>query len=61
MGAVTNAATTVGIPDLGYDGIGIDDVAEGNMAAGTGKDLQWDYSADRLLGRHQLVCLQKEL
>jgi len=48
MGAVTNAATTVGIPDLGYDGIGIDDVAEGNMAAGTGKDLQWDYSADSI-------------
>jgi len=48
MGAVTNAATTVGIPDVGFDGIGMDDVAEGNMGAGTGKDLQWDYSADSI-------------
>jgi outer membrane protein OmpU len=48
MGAASNAATTVGIPDVGYDGIGIDDVAEGNMAAGTEDDLQWDYSADSI-------------
>jgi outer membrane protein OmpU len=48
MGAVTNAATTVGIADVGFDGIGIDDKAETNMAAGTGKDIQWDYSADSI-------------
>jgi len=51
MGQATNAATTVGIADVGFDGIGIDDVAEGNMAAGTTKDLQWDYAADSIAVR----------
>ena len=48
MGNVDNAATKVGLADVGFDLIGIDDAAELGRTAGTGADVQWDYSADSI-------------
>ena len=48
MGNVDNAATKVGLADVGFDLIGIDDAAELGRTAGTAQDLQWDYSADSI-------------
>jgi len=49
MGAVDNAATKVGLADVGYDLIGLDDAAELGRGGGTeDPDLQWDYSADSI-------------
>ncbi|MGB0635044.1 MAG: porin [Paracoccaceae bacterium] len=49
MGAVDNAATKVGLADVGYDLIGLDDAAELGRGGGTtAPDLQWDYSADSI-------------
>jgi len=48
MGNVDNAATRVGLADVGFDLIGLDDAAELGRTAGTGADVQWDYSADSI-------------
>jgi outer membrane protein OmpU len=49
MGAVDNAATKVGLADVGYDLIGLDDAAELGRGGGTeAPDVQWDYSADAI-------------
>ena len=49
MGAVDNAATKVGLADVGYDLIGLDDAAELGRGGGTeAPDLQWDYAADSI-------------
>jgi outer membrane protein OmpU len=48
MGNVDNAATKVGLADVGFDLIGIDDAAELGRTAGTTADIQWDYSADSI-------------
>jgi outer membrane protein OmpU len=45
VGAVTEADSNVGIADVGYDGIGIDNVAEENRLLGT-HDLSWNYAMD---------------
>ena len=46
VGAVDSAGTGVGIGDLGFDGIGMDDAAESNRNAGAAADIQWDYAMD---------------
>jgi outer membrane protein OmpU len=46
VGAVDSAGTGVGIGDLGFDGIGMDDAAESNRNAGASADIQWDYAMD---------------
>ena len=45
IGSVTEADTNVGIADVGYDGIGIDDVAESSRIGGTA-DASWTYAMD---------------
>jgi outer membrane protein OmpU len=46
-GDVSSAMSAVGIADVGYDGIGIDDVAEGSRAPGN-HDVRWAYGMDGL-------------
>ena len=48
MGNVDNAATKVGLADVGFDLIGLDDAAELGRVAGTTQDVQWDYAADSI-------------
>jgi outer membrane protein OmpU len=48
VGAVSTAGTSIGLPDLGFDGIGIDDVAELGRNAGGGHDIQWNYAMDEI-------------
>jgi outer membrane protein OmpU len=45
VGAVAEAESGVGIADVGYDGIGIDNVAESSRAFTT-HDVSWGYSMD---------------
>jgi len=46
VGAVSSAGTSIGLADIGFDGIGIDDVAELGRNAGGGHDVQWNYAMD---------------
>ena len=46
-GNVSSAMSAVGIADVGYDGIGIDNVAEGSRAPGN-HDVRWSYAMDGL-------------
>ena len=45
VGNVSSAISAVGIADVGYDGIGIDDVAEGSRAP-SNSDVRWAYAMD---------------
>jgi outer membrane protein OmpU len=45
VGDVSSAISAVGIADVGYDGIGIDDVAEGSRAP-SNSDVRWAYAMD---------------
>ena len=47
MGAASNAGTTVGIGDIGFDGSAIDSAAHmGRNASSTAPDVQWNYAMD---------------
>ena len=46
VGAVSSASTNVGLADVGFDTIGIDDAAEKGRNAGSGIDVQWNYAMD---------------
>ena len=48
IGAVSSATTNVGLADIGFDGIGIDDVAEFGKNAGDSHDVEWHYSMDEI-------------
>ena len=45
VGDVDSAISAVGIADVGYDGIGIDNVAEGSRAP-SNSDVRWAYAMD---------------
>jgi len=45
VGDVSSAISAVGIADVGYDGIGIDNVAEGSRAP-SNSDVRWSYAMD---------------
>ena len=47
VGDVSSAISAVGIADVGYDGIGIDNVAEGSRAP-SNSDVRWAYAMDGL-------------
>jgi outer membrane protein OmpU len=62
MGNVDNAATKVGLADVGFDLIGIDDAAELGRGGGTtAPDLQWDYAADSIALRVSLDSLNDDM
>jgi len=46
VGNVSSAGTAIGVADIGFDGIGIDDVAELGRTAGGGHNVQWNYAMD---------------
>ena len=46
VGNVSTAGTSIGLPDVGFDTIGIDDAAELGRNAGGGHNLRWNYSMD---------------
>ena len=46
LGNVSTAGTSIGLPDVGFDTIGIDDAAEKGRNAGAGIDVQWNYAMD---------------
>jgi len=46
VGNVSTAGTSIGLPDVGFDTIGIDDAAEKGRNAGAGIDVQWNYAMD---------------
>jgi len=47
VGAISPAGTAVGIAEVGFDGIGMDDAAElGRNVGGTTHDVQWNYTID---------------
>ena len=46
VGNVSTAGTSIGLPDVGFDTIGIDDAAEKGRNAGAGHDVQWNYAMD---------------
>ena len=46
VGNVSTAGTSIGLPDVGFDTIGIDDAAEMGRNAGAGIDVQWNYAMD---------------
>ena len=46
LGNVSTAGTSIGLPDVGFDTIGIDDAAEKGRNAGGSHDLRWTYSMD---------------
>ena len=46
VGNVSTAGTSIGLPDVGFDTIGIDDAAEMGRNAGGGIDVQWNYAMD---------------
>jgi outer membrane protein OmpU len=46
VGNVSSAGTSIGLADIGFDGIGIDDVAELGRTAGAGHNVQWNYAMD---------------
>jgi outer membrane protein OmpU len=46
VGNVSTAGTSIGLPDVGFDAIGIDDAAEMGRNAGAGIDVQWNYAMD---------------
>jgi len=49
MGAASNAGTTVGIGDIGFDGSAVDAAAHlGRNASSTAPDVQWNYTMDEI-------------
>ena len=46
VGNVSTAGTSIGLPDVGFDTIGIDDAAEMGRNAGGGHNVRWNYSMD---------------
>ena len=48
VGAVSSATTNVGLADVGFDTIGIDDAAEKGRNAGDTHDVEWHYSMDEI-------------
>jgi len=46
VGNVSSAGTSIGLPDVGFDTIGIDDAAEKGRNAGDSHDVQWNYAMD---------------
>ena len=46
VGNVSTAGTSIGLPDVGFDTIGIDDAAEMGRNAGAGHDVEWHYAMD---------------
>ena len=48
VGNVSSAGTTIGVVDVGFDALGIDDAAEKGNSAGTGMDVRWTYSMDEI-------------
>jgi len=47
VGNVSTAGTAIGVVDVGFDSLGIDDAAElGNNAGGTSHDVRWTYAMD---------------
>ena len=48
VGAVSSATTNVGLADVGFDTIGIDDAAEKGRNAGGTHDVEWHYSMDEI-------------
>ena len=46
VGNVSSAGTSIGLPDVGFDTIGIDDAAEKGRNAGDSHDLRWTYAMD---------------
>jgi len=48
VGNVSTAGTSIGLPDVGFDTIGIDDAAELGRNAGTGHDVEWHYAMDEI-------------
>ena len=48
VGAVSSATTNVGLSDVGFDTIGIDDAAEKGRNAGDTHDVEWHYSMDEI-------------
>ena len=46
VGNVSTAGTTIGVVDVGFDALGIDDAAEKGNNAGGGHDLRWKYAMD---------------
>jgi len=47
VGAASTAGTVVGIAEVGFDGIGMDDAAElGRNVGGTTPNVQWNYTMD---------------
>jgi outer membrane protein OmpU len=46
VGNVSSAGTTIGVVDVGFDALGIDDAAEKGNSAGTGHDVRWKYAMD---------------
>ena len=48
VGAVSSATTNVGLADVGFDTIGIDDAAEKGRNAGDTHDVEWHYNMDEI-------------
>ena len=48
VGAVSSATTNVGLADVGFDTIGIDDAAEKGRNAGDSHDVEWHYNMDEI-------------
>jgi outer membrane protein OmpU len=48
VGAVSSAGTTIGVVDVGFDALGIDDAAEKGNSAGGGHNVRWVYSMDEI-------------
>ena len=46
VGNVSTAGTSIGLPDVGFDTIGIDDAAEAARNAGGGHNVRWNYAMD---------------
>jgi outer membrane protein OmpU len=46
VGNVSTAGTSIGLADVGFDTIGIDDAAEKGRNAGDSHDVQWNYAMD---------------
>jgi outer membrane protein OmpU len=62
MGAVSNAATLVGVADAGFDDIGLDDAGELGRGGGTADpDIQWDYAADSIALRVSIDSLTDDM
>jgi hypothetical protein len=46
VGNVSTAGTSIGVADVGFDALGIDDAAEKGNNAGGSHDLRWNYAMD---------------